>query len=216
MLIPAEFQETKTEEMHRIIRNFPLGTLVTHTEHGLDGNHIPFELQMGKEPADFLNAHIARDNPLTQQIQADAEVLVIFRGVQGYISPSWFPNKQITHRFVPTWNYEVVHVHGRMQLIDDDRFKRGLLAKLTRAHEANQSKPWKMGDAPADFLDQMLRAIVGVTVQITRMECVRKLSQNREQVDFEGALQGLRHSGQSDLANAMESLRKGETSDAGA
>jgi transcriptional regulator len=207
MFIPPEFQETNLAEMHRIIRDFPLGTLVTHTSHGLDANHIPFDLQVGKQPTDTLTAHIARDNPLTQQVQNSLEVMVIFRGLQGYISPSWYPNKQITHRFVPTWNYEVVHVHGQMQLMDEERFTRGLLARLTRVHEADKPKPWKMGDAPADYIDQMLKAIVGLEVQVTRIECVRKLSQNREQVDFDGALHGLRNSGRGDLANAMASAR---------
>jgi transcriptional regulator len=206
MFIPPEFHETAPAQMHRIIRAFPLGTLVTHTAHGIDADHIPFDLQLGKS-TDVLTAHIARLNPLAALLQSEMDVLVIFRGAQGYISPSWYPNKQITHRFVPTWNYEVVHVHGRMQLLDDERFKRGLLARLTRVHESNQSKPWKMGDAPADYLDELLKAIVGIEIQVVRMECVRKMSQNREDTDFQGAIDGLRDSGQTSLANAMLEIR---------
>jgi transcriptional regulator len=211
MFIPSDFKETDPAKMHSMVLNSPLGTLVTHTENGLDANHLPFDLDVAKNPAGILRAHIARENPLAAQIKDGMDVLVIFKGAQGYISPSWYPNKHITHRFVPTWNYEVVHAYGRMQLMDDERFTRGLLARLTRMHETGQKKPWKMGDAPADYLDHMLKAIVGLEIQITKMDCVRKLSQNREQVDFDGAIKGLRESGQDDLANAMLSTRVGQS-----
>jgi transcriptional regulator len=207
MFIPLDFEETNPAEIHGIMCNSPLGTLVTHTESGLDANHLPFDLDVVKDSTGILRAHIARENPLTAQIDTGMDVLVIFKGAQGYISPSWYPNKQITHRFVPTWNYEVVHAYGRMQLIDDARFTRGLLARLTRVHEVNQEKPWKMGDAPTDYLDHMLKAIVGLEIRLTRIECVRKLSQNREQIDFDGAIKGLRESGQEALVNAMLKTR---------
>lgn len=206
MFIPSEFKETHPAEIHRIMRDYPLGMLVTKTTSGLDANHIPFDLDMGQHPEGILRAHIARENPLVTQIADGMEALVAFRGTQGYISPSWYPSKHITHRFVPTWNYEVVHVHGRIRLMDDERLVRGLVARLTRTYEVNEPKPWKMGDAPTDYLDQMLKAIVGLEIDITRIECVRKLSQNREQIDFDGAVQGLRACGQDALADAM--LRK--------
>jgi transcriptional regulator len=207
MFIPTEFEETNPAQMHRIMRNFPLGTLVTQTQSGLNANHLPFDLELSPHHQGLLRAHIARENPLFAQIKGGMEVMVIFHGAQGYISPSWYPNKHITHRFVPTWNYEVVHAHGAMRLMDDERFTRGLLARLTRMHEMDQVKPWKMGDAPADYLSQMLKVIVGLEISITRISCVRKLSQNREQIDFDGVIQGLRASGQNALADAMLSTR---------
>jgi transcriptional regulator len=213
MFIPTEFEETNPAQMHRIVREFPLGTLVTQTQTGLDANHLPFDLELGQHPQGILRAHIARENPLLSQIKDGMEVMVIFHGAQGYISPSWYPNKHITHRFVPTWNYEVVHAHGNLRLMDDERFTRGLLARLTRTHEMSQDKPWKMGDAPTDYLNHMLKMIVGLEINLTRLECVRKLSQNREQIDFDGAIEGLRISGQNALAHAMLSTRETDKSD---
>jgi len=128
---------------------------------------------------------------------------VIFRGPQGYISPNWYPSKRETHRHVPTWNYEVVHAHGRLRIVDDEKFVRAVVARLTRRHEADQAKPWKMGDAPADYLDQMLGMIVGIEVEITRLEGKRKLGQNREARDLAGAVNALQDRGQVALAMAM-------------
>ena len=130
--------------------------------------------------------------------------MVIFRGPQGYISPSWYPSKQETHRHVPTWNYEVVHAHGRLRIIDDEKFVRGLVARLTRRHEAGEPRPWKMGDAPADYLDQMLQMIVGLEVEVTRLDGKRKLGQNRELRDRDGAIRALQERGSTELASAME------------
>lgn len=203
MYLPELFAEHRAEELQRIVRDFPLGTLVTHTASGLDANHIPFELDAGRGACGTLQAHIARANPLWTQVPDGAEVLVIFRGTDGYISPSWYPSKHETHRHVPTWNYEVVHAHGRLRIVDDEKFVRGLLARLTRRHEAGEPRPWKMGDAPADYLDQMLKMIVGIEVAVTRLEGKRKLGQNRDARDLEGAVDALRDRGQAELASAM-------------
>jgi transcriptional regulator len=128
---------------------------------------------------------------------------VIFRGHDGYISPSWYPSKHETHRHVPTWNYEVVHAHGKLRVVHDEKFVRGVVARLTRRHEAGEAHPWKMGDAPADYLDQMLKMIVGIEVEITRLEGKRKLGQNRDARDLEGAVRALGERGQTQLASAM-------------
>lgn len=207
MLIPQEFSIAKPTGLHRIICDHPLGALVSPTATGLEVNHIPFELDPEAGKLGGLRGHVARANPVWQQcLGADCEVLVIFRGNEGYISPSWYPAKQETHRFVPTWNYEVVHARGKLIVRDDEKFLRGVLARLTRRHEAHELKPWKMGDAPPDFLSGMMKAVVGIEIEITHLEGMAKLSQNRERRDFEGAVRALSHKGgdaNAALANAM-------------
>ncbi|GAB3762142.1 FMN-binding negative transcriptional regulator [Ramlibacter monticola] len=185
------------------MRDHPLGMIVTLTDKGMDANHIPFELDAARGSHGTLRAHIARANSLWTEVPDGAQVLVIFRGPQGYISPNWYPSKQETHRHVPTWNYEVVHAHGRLRIIDDEKFVRGLVARLTRRHEAAQPTPWKMGDAPADYLDANLKLIVGLEVEIARLEGKRKLGQNREARDLQGAVDALNERGHADLAAAM-------------
>ena len=130
--------------------------------------------------------------------------MVIFRGNESYISPNWYPSKHETHRQVPTWNYEVVHVHGRLTVQDDERFVRGVVARLTREHESSEPKPWRMGDSAPEYIDAMLRAIVGIEVAITRMDGKAKLSQNREERDRLSAAEALIQRGHAQLGKAMQ------------
>lgn len=206
MYTPAHFAEERASELHRLIRQHPLGVLVTPTPQGLDANHLPFELEAEPAPGRLIG-HVARANPVWQQVASGTLVLVVFRGVQGYISPNGYPSKAETHRAVPTWNYEAVHVHGTLHVHDDARFVRGVVARLTRSHEAAEARPWKMGDAPADYLDGMVAQIVGIEVRIGRLEGKRKLSQNREAADRLGAAAHARGRGLHDLAAAMEGPR---------
>ncbi len=205
MYIPAHFAIHDAAALHRIIHEHPLGVLVTHTAEGLDANHIPFEFDASVGPHGLLTAHVARANPVWQQCQAGADVLVIFRGSESYISPNWYPSKHETHRQVPTWNYEVVHAHGRLTVQDQEKFVRGVVARLTRTHEAQaqEPKPWKMGDSSPDYIDGMLRNIVGIEVAITRLEGKAKLSQNREPRDRLNAAEVLAQRGEAELAQAM-------------
>ena len=190
--------------MHQIIQAHPLGVLVTMTPEGLDANHIPFELDAGRG---VLTAHVARANPVWQQCGNGMDALVIFRGEESYISPNWYPSKHEFHRQVPTWNYEVVHVHGRMVVQDTEKFVRGVVGRLTRKHEAIEAKPWKMGDSTPEFIDGMLKAIVGIEITITRMEGKAKLSQNREDRDRLNASDVLARQGDLELANAMRNAK---------
>ena len=183
MYTPAHFAIEQPSQMQAIIEQHPLGALVTWGADGLDANHIPFEFDPTQGALGVLTAHVARANPVWQQCKDGAEVLVIFRGNESYISPNWYPSKHETHRQVPTWNYEVVHVHGRLTVMDEERFVRGVVARLTRTHEASEPKPWKMGDSAPEYIDSMLRNIVGIEVAITRMEGKAKLSQNRQPDD---------------------------------
>lgn len=203
MYLPAHFAEPRTEVLHALIAAHPFGTLVTAGEGGLDAEHVPFELDPAAGALGTLRAHVARGNPVWTAARGHSEVLVIFRAADAYVSPNWYPSKHETHRQVPTWNYRVVHAYGPLVVHDDERFVRGLLARLTRTHEAAQPRPWKMGDAPADYLDAMLKAVVGIEIPIARLVGKLKLSQNREARDRRGAIEGLEAAGHGALARAM-------------
>lgn len=203
MYLPAHFAETRPEELHRIIQAHPLGMLVTQGEHGPDADHIPFHLDPSAGPLGTLTAHVARANPLWQRHPADRPVLVVFRGAEAYISPNWYPSKHEAHRQVPTWNYEVVHAHGTLTVRDDERFVRSLVSRLTRHHEAPEPRPWRMGDSAPEFIDGLLRAIVGIEVTITALVGKSKLSQNKEARDRLNAADTLAARGEAALAEAM-------------
>ena len=204
MYIPSLFAETHEVELHRIIRAYPLGILITALPDGLDANHIPFELDPSSGAHGTLRGHVARANPVWQQASSGSKVLVIFRGADGYISPNWYPSKHETHRQVPTWNYEVVHAHGTLTIHDDEKYVRGVVARLTRTHESREPQPWKMRDSAPGYVDSMLQMIVGIEVQITRIVGKAKLSQNRELRDRSNAAEELRKRAHAALADAME------------
>lgn len=203
MYIPAHFAETRPKELHRIIREHPLGMLVTHGKAGLDADHIPFEVDAGAGTHGVLLAHVARANPLWQCCPTGTPAMVVFRGAQAYISPNWYPSKHETHRQVPTWNYEVVHAYGTITVHDDERFVRRVVAQLTRRHEATEPKPWRMGESEPEFIDNMLRHIVGIEIAITSLKGKVKLSQNREVRDRRNAADTLDARGHNAMAKAM-------------
>lgn len=204
MYLPPHFEAADPASLRRLIRAHPLGALITSGELGLDANHLPFEFDADEGEHGVLRAHVARNNPLWQEVKEGQEVLVIFRAAEGYISPNWYPSKQAHHKQVPTWNYAVVHVHGRIRVRDDARFVRRLLATLTRTQEAAESRPWKMADAPRDYVEAMVAAVVGIEIEIDRLVGKFKLSQNKEEGDREGAIQGARERGGEGLASTMQ------------
>jgi transcriptional regulator len=205
MYLPQHFEETRAEELHRVIREYPLGVLVVNGPRGLDANHLPFELRPDDGERGHLLAHVARANPLWQEATDGDEALVIFRAANAYISPNWYPSKHEFHRQVPTWNYQAVHVHGRIRIRDDERFVRGVVARLTRVNEARtgSDKPWKMTDSSREYIDQMLSAIVGIEIEITQLVGKWKLSQNREERDRINAAEELRQRGEHPTSAAM-------------
>ena len=203
MYIPAHFAETRSEELHRIIREYPLGVLVTHGDDGLDADHIPMELDAEAGPHGTLMGHVARANTIWQRCPTGTQVMVVFRGADAYISPNWYPSKHETHRQVPTWNYEVVHAHGTITVHDDERFARRVVARLTRRHEATEPKPWKMGDSAPEVINEMLQKIVGFEIAITSLVGKVKLSQNKEMRDRHSAANTLALRGHDELARAM-------------
>ncbi|EIM02821.1 FMN-binding negative transcriptional regulator [Rhodanobacter denitrificans] len=185
MYTPKHFVESRVEGLHGLIRAYPFATLVTRAADGLTANHLPFE-----RVGEVLHGHVARGNELARL--DGAEVLLVFQGPDGYISPNWYPSKHETGREVPTWNYAVVHVHGRLRVIDDAAWLRRLLETLTDHHEAGQPQPWKITDAPDDHIEKSLRAIVGLEVVVERIEGKFKLSQNHPARNRAGVIAGLR------------------------
>ena len=202
MYVPAHFSVPDNEALYRLIREHPLGTLVTNGGGGLDANHIPFEAEPAQGRHGVLRAHVARGNPVWKDIRDGSEVLVIFRAEHAYISPNWYPTKHESHKQVPTWNYRVVHAHGTIKIRHDETFLRGLVGRLTQAHEASQPVPWQMSDAPADYIAAMLKAIVGLEIDITRLVGKFKLSQNRELRDRLSLGEALWKQGATALAQA--------------
>ena len=206
MYLPEHFSESDPAALHRLIESHPLGILVTCQDDLLDANHLPFELDA---EAGLLRCHVARANPVWREADG-SEVLVIFRGAEAYISPTWYPSKHEHHRHVPTWNYQVVHVRGRLRVIDQERFVRGLVGRLTRAHETGEPKPWKMADAPRDYIEQMIAAIVGIEIDISEMTGKFKIGQNREARDRLAAAAELQARGAQELGAAMQGAGKTE------
>ncbi|MGH8809626.1 MAG: FMN-binding negative transcriptional regulator, partial [Noviherbaspirillum sp.] len=161
----------------------------------LNANHLPFELDCTSAPFGTLRAHVARANPVWRNCDPDLDALVVFQGAQAYISPSWYPTKKENGRAVPTWNYMVVHAFGRVRAIDDAAWLHALLEQQSARYEAGRPQPWKIDDAPADYIEKMLAALVGIEIRITRLIGKWKVSQNQPQVNRAGVEQGLRDDG---------------------
>ena len=191
MYLPKHFEETRVQTLHELIHAHPLGALVVLTSRGLAANHIPFEVEPDPAPFGTLRGHIARANPLWRDSSREVEALAIFQGPGTYISPSWYPTKRETAKVVPTWNYAVVHAHGAVRFIDDRAWLRGFVEKLTNRHESGRREPWKVTDAPADYIDKQLGAIIGLEIPITRLVGKWKVSQNRPTQDRDGVVEGL-------------------------
>lgn len=203
MYIPPHFAIPSAQALHRIMREHPLGMLVTPGDAGFDAEHLPFEFDPSAGAHGTLRAHVARANTVWQRCADGTPVMVVFRGAEAYVSPNWYPSKHEAHRQVPTWNYEVVHAHGTLTVHDDERFVRGLVARLTRQHEAGEPQPWKMGDSAPDYIAGMLRHIVGIEVAVTSLVGKSKLSQNKEPRDRLGAADTLATRGRAELAQRM-------------
>ena len=206
MYVPPHFQESRPEVIDEIIASNPLGTLAYSTSSGLDATHIPFVHRRSDGGDGVLLAHVARKNPIWNEVADGSEVLVIFHGRDAYVSPNWYPSKNETHRMVPTWNYQVVHVRGTIHFTQDAKALRSMVALLTHQQEtaAEEPKPWKMGDSEKDYIDQLLAAIVGVEIRVTSISAASKLSQNRDERDKAGVISELRKRGEDELAEEME------------
>nr|WP_294838562.1 FMN-binding negative transcriptional regulator [uncultured Methylotenera sp.] len=205
MYIPPHFAENLPQALLDIIATHPLGTLVTHGTNGLEANHLPFDIKTNKSGYATLLAHVAKANPIWRETTSNDEVLVIFRGLDAYVSPNWYPSKHETHRQVPTWNYQAVHVYGKIKFIEDENSLRAMLEHLTHTHEhkVQPESPWSMSDAPPDYIAAMLKAIVGIEITITNIIGKSKLSQNKHAQDRTNLAAELEHRGHTAIAEAM-------------
>jgi len=191
MYTPSAFSEQDLLTLQQHIQGTRLATLVTHGKLGLQAIHVPLLLRPEQGPNGTLYGHLARANPQWQELAEGGEVLVIFPGADAYVSPSFYPAKAEHGKVVPTWNYVAVHAYGQAEVFDDADRLLNLVSALTDRHEAGRDKPWKVADAPAQYIDSMLKAIVGFALPIQRLEGKRKLSQNRSAADIAGVQQGL-------------------------
>ena len=211
MYLPAHFAEDNPETLHTIMRQYPLAMLVVpqagSATPDFSAHHLPLHLNTTNNlPQGVLQGHVARANPVWQE-SAGHNVLAVFRGPDHYITPNWYPSKKTQGKVVPTWNYVAVHAYGTLRVIEDKAWLRQLVTQLTTTHEQAAPQPWQVNDAPEDYLDKMLSAIVGFEIVIERMQGKFKLSQNRTAEDQQGVLHGL---AQQDTlaAHAMHTLMK--------
>jgi transcriptional regulator len=207
MYLPSHFEQTDPAALHALMRARPLAALVHIGPDGPGADHIPLELHAAEGRCGTLRGHVARANPLWRQA-AGQPVLAIFGGPQAYVTPSWYPAKREHGKVVPTWNYTVVHAHGVLRAVDDAPWLRALVGRLTDHHEAPRAAPWSVDDAPGDYVQSMLRAIVGIEIPIERLVGKWKISQNRNEADRNGVAEGLAAEPGAD-AQAMAALLRG-------
>jgi transcriptional regulator len=191
MYVPEHHAERDLTVLHALIRAQPLGTWVTQGDGELIANHIPFLLDESRGEHGTLVAHVARANPVWRAFSTSVASVVTFQGAQRYITPSWYASKREHGKVVPTWNYAVVHAHGMPRATLDRDWLHALVSRLTKTHEAARAQPWAVSDAPADFIDRQLQAIVGIEIPITRLVGKWKVSQNRPAADRAGVTAGL-------------------------
>jgi len=206
MYVPAHFapDEALVDEL---LRNHGAADLVTVTPGGLVATMLPFIYEPSAGEQGALYGHLARNNE-QWKLSTEGDSLAIVRGPDAYITPGWYATKVEHGRVVPTWNYVTAHVYGRLVVHDDATWTENLVRRLTAKHEAYRDHPWSVDDAPREFIEGQLRAIVGIELLITRIEAKAKLSQNRPPADVDGVIAGLRERGDSDSADAVEQARR--------
>lgn len=209
MYLPTQFNETRIDVLHALMRARPLCTLVTTAESGLVANHLPVQTLDEPAPLGRIRGHIARANPLWREYRSGAQALAIFQGPHVYISPSFYPSKAKTGEVVPTWDYAVVHASGTLRFVEDVEWLRSFVAGFTRIHEMPRLQPWKIEDAPTAYLERMLKLIVGFEFTIANLSGKWKVSQNRTHEDRQGVIQSLQGAGDADsreIADMLASL----------
>ncbi|MDE2416416.1 MAG: FMN-binding negative transcriptional regulator [Burkholderiales bacterium] len=207
MYVAKHHQFNDREAIFTLMDSYPLGAWVCAGSGGLVANHLPFFLDRSQGPSGTLIGHVARANPVWRALPTATASVVMFQGPQAYITPGWYPGKAEHGKVVPTWNYGVAHAHGVARAIEDRYWLLNMLNRLTNVHEASQPAPWRVEDAPADYIDSMLRAIVGIEIPIDRLEGKLKASQDEDLQDRIGTVTGLQ-SAPGDGARAMAGLVK--------
>lgn len=202
MYTPPAFSVEDITEQHKLIRSHPLGVIISAGAEGLQASPLPFHLNADVSPLGRLEGHLSRANKHWQSLQ-DAEVLIVFQGADAYVTPSWYQAKVEHGKVVPTWNYVMVQARGRVRVIDDADWLRGHITRLTTEHEATREAPWNVSDAPAAFIEGLIKGIIGLEVVIDHIEGKWKVSQNRSEVDRAGVIAGLTATGRTDMANLV-------------
>jgi len=210
MYVPSQFKEERIPVLHEAIERIGFGMLVTLGADGMTASHVPMLVAAEPGPFGMLLGHLARANPQWRTALADQEALAIFAGPHTYITPSWYETKRQTGKVVPTWNYVAIHAYGRLRFIDDPERARANVTGLTKRHEANRAQPWAVTDAPRDFIEAMLKAIVAFELTITRLEGKWKMSQNRPADDRAGVVAGLTSEGETEVAAIVAERNKTE------
>ena len=211
MYQPKHFVETRREVMRALVLQHPLATLVTLSEDGLQADPIPLLWREDAQGNVVLAGHVARANPLWQRARADTAVLAVFQGPQHYISPGWYATKAEHGRAVPTWNYTVVQARGALRVVQDADWLHAQVRELTAQQEASMPQPWQVDDAPADYIEKMLAAVVGIEIAVTQLTGKWKVSQNQPAENQQSLAQALE--GLSPASAAMATLVR-ERSDA--
>lgn len=206
MYNPTHFEETRFEVLQALMAGHPLATLVVQGPDGLVADHVPLLLRTDGQGALTLAGHVARQNPLWHAGAEGEprEVLAVFQGANAYISPNWYATKADGGKVVPTWNYAVVHASGHLHAVHDKQWKLDLLDALTQEHERQQPHPWKVSDAPADHIDRLLAAIVGIEIPVHRLQGKWKVSQNQPAVNQHSVEAALRASGEPSMVAMAE------------
>jgi len=195
MYIPEAFAESRLAVLHAAIEVCGLAIFITAPDGAPTATHAPILLSPDEGPLGTLHFHIARANPQWRAIGSGSRALAIFPGPDGYISPSWYASKAEHGRVVPTWNYVAVHAEGTPVVYEDSERLLALVSRLTAHHETARASPWQVADAPKPYIDGMLRAIVGVTMPITKLQGAWKLGQNKNAMDRAGILAGFAEKG---------------------
>jgi transcriptional regulator len=212
MYTPAQFKVEEAGEAHALMRAHPFAILVTHGSEGLTATHLPTVLKTDDTGSlGRIECHLARPNPQWKTFAPEEDALMMFQGPEAYIRPGWYPAKAEHAKVVPTWNYAVVHAYGRLETVEDPAWLLAHVSELTRLQEAPYAAPWSTADAPESYLAVMARGIVGLKLAITRLEAKAKMSQNREDRDRAGVVQGLARRAQgedAETAALVEKLRR--------
>jgi transcriptional regulator len=205
LYIPKFNEETDVSILHALIKENPFGAWTVVSEGEITINHIPFVLHEEKGEFGTLLGHVAIKNSIWKTFSKDFESVIVFQGEDSYISPSWYPTKHEHGKVVPTWNYSVVHAWGTPKVIDNREWLLSHVEEITNIHEQDQQLPWKVSDAPEEYIDKLLSVIVGIEIPITRLRGKIKLGQNRPESDRLGTVAGLVSKG-TDKSNGLAGL----------
>ncbi len=211
MYLPAHFEESRPEVLQRLLREHPLGLLVTQQHDArLEANAIPFLLDASVGTNGILRGHLARANPQWQHLKDGARALVVFQGPDAYVSPGWYAAKKEHGKVVPTWNYVMVQVRGPVRVFDDPQWLHDQITALTASHEEHRAEPWQVTDAPERYIEMQKRAIVGIEITIDDIRGKWKVSQNRSAADSNGVAAGLSDDGNADMEDLVRRYAKSD------